>query len=323
MSPLDAPAGLSTRLASAADADDLADLINQVNVAEVGFPWTNADEIRDDLTSPGRDPENDVLLVADDGTTVGYLTMSVDPESPTEWHHFAFVRPSAWGHGLSTWLLQVGEGRARAAVGAAPGSGAATVRVSRWSTNQAAGSLFERLGYMRVRTFREMRIELVDLPAAPIVPDGIVIRPFIRDRDARPAHATLAEAFEDHWGQAFDPFDQWIHRFVDGEGSGFDPGLWFVALDGEEIVGAICCRERTPRSPDAASVDVLGVRRPWRGRGIGRALLLTAFVAVHIRGGEAVELGVDAANPSGATRLYEDVGMRELHSFEIWEKSLR
>lgn len=68
---------------------------------------------------------------------------------------------------------------------------------------------------------------------------------------------------------------------------------------------------------------MLGVRRPWRGRGIGRALLLTAFVAVHIRGGEAVELGVDAANPSGATRLYEDVGMRELHSFEIWEKSLR
>ena len=69
---------------------------------------------------------------------------------------------------------------------------------------------------------------------------------------------------------------------------------------------------------------MLGVRRPWRGRGIGRALLLTAFVAVHIRGGGTrSSWGVDAANPSGATRLYEDVGMRELHSFEIWEKSLR
>jgi len=51
--------------------------------------------------------------------------------------------------------------------------------------------------------------------------------------------------------------------------------------------------------------------------------LLTAFDAVHARGGEAVELGVDAANPSGATRLYEDVGMHELHSFDVWEKSLR
>ena len=68
---------------------------------------------------------------------------------------------------------------------------------------------------------------------------------------------------------------------------------------------------------------MLGVRRPWRGRGIGRALLLSAFVAVQARGGEAVELGVDAANPTGATRLYEDVGMHELHSFEVWEKSLR
>src|SRR5438128_11853487 len=136
MSPLVVPEGFSMRLASAADADDLADLIDQVNVAEVGFPWTSADEIRDDLTAPGRDPENDLLLVADDGTTVGYLTMSVDPESPTEWHHLAFVRPSAWGHGLSTWLLQVGEARARGAVGAAPGSGAASLRVSRWATNQ-------------------------------------------------------------------------------------------------------------------------------------------------------------------------------------------
>lgn len=68
---------------------------------------------------------------------------------------------------------------------------------------------------------------------------------------------------------------------------------------------------------------MLGVRRPWRARGIGRALLVTAFVAVHARGGEAVELGVDAANPTGATRLYEDVGMREHQSFEVWGKSLR
>ena len=187
MSPLVVPEGFSMRLASAADADDLADLIDQVNVAEVGFPWTSAEEMRDELTAPGRDPENDVLLVADDGTTVGYLTMSVDPESPSEWHHLAFVRPAAWGQGLSTWLLRLGEGRARAAVGAASASGAVRLRVSRWSTNQAAGRLFEGLGYARVRTFHEMRIEFVDPPAAPVVPDGIVIRRFIRDRDARRA----------------------------------------------------------------------------------------------------------------------------------------
>ena len=187
MSPLDVPDGYSIRLASLEDADDLADLIDQVNVAEAGFPWTSTDEIRDDLTAPGRDPENDMLLVADDGTTVGYLTISVDPESPTEWHHLAFVRPSAWGQGLSTWLLRLGEGRARAAVGAASASGAVRLRVSRWSTNQAAGRLFEGLGYARVRTFHEMRIEFVDPPAAPVVPDGIVIRRFIRDRDARRA----------------------------------------------------------------------------------------------------------------------------------------
>ena len=56
-------------------------------------------------------------------------------------------------------------------------------------------------------------------------------------------------------------------------------------------------------------VDWLGVRRPWRRRGLGRALLVHAFRELHARGAERVGLGVDAQNATGATRLYESVGM--------------
>jgi len=65
------------------------------------------------------------------------------------------------------------------------------------------------------------------------------------------------------------------------------------------------------------------VRAPWRGRGLGQALLLASFAEFHRRCRMRVELGVDSANPTGATRLYERVGMRERFRFDRYERNLR
>src|SRR5262249_53316895 len=148
------------------------------------------------------------------------------------------------------------------------------LHVARWSSNAPAVRLFEALGYRYVRTFHVMRIELVGWSATPSVPQGIVIRMFDPERDARAAHGALFEAFQDHWGSRFDAYDVWRHDQLDA-GPDFDPTFWFVALEGDEVVGVACCRERSTSTPDAASVDELGVRRAWRGRGVARALLLT------------------------------------------------
>jgi ribosomal protein S18 acetylase RimI-like enzyme len=170
-----------------------------------------------------------------------------------------------------------------------------------------------------------MRMELDGPLAAPEIPEQIAIRTFDRERDARRVHAALTEAFADHWGRAFHtppPFEQWVHEDIEGESSDFDAALWFFALDGEEVVGAVCCRASTPKSADAASVETLGVRPAWRGRGVGRALLLAAFRELQRRRTPAVELGVDSGNQTGATRLYEQVGMRAVRVAEFWEKEL-
>jgi mycothiol synthase len=113
-----------------------------------------------------------------------------------------------------------------------------------------------------------------------------------------------------------------VHDSIEGEGSGFDPTLWFVAREGDEIVGAITCRASTPSAPDTAHVDVLGVRRAWRNRGLGAVLLLTAFAEIRRQAIPAVELVVDSESQTGATRLYERAGMRRLRGFEHWQKEL-
>jgi len=312
------PEGYEVREARVEDAPAIAELMNLVPLAEVGVPWTNVEEVRDELTSPGRAPGfADVMLTAADGALAGYLSLDVT-EGPVQVHALAFVRPSLWGRGLSAYLLRLAEARCRAETSARREP--VMLRVSRFTGNAAAGRLFAALGYGRVRTFWMMRIELREAPPVR-VPEGITIRTFRPGTDDAATHATLAEGFVDHWG-AFPAFEEWRHHEIEGEGSLFDPSLWFLALDGDEVVGAACCRPSSPRVEDTAQVSELAVRRPWRRRGVALALLQTAFAELHRRGIPAAELAVDAQNPTGATRLYERAGMKEVLSWDVWEKRL-
>ncbi len=317
---MNAPEGFTARPALVEDAEGIAHLVNEVNVSEVGVPWTTPDEIRTALTAPGHEPDDDAVLVADDGAFAGYMTAWLDEPLSTI-GLIVFVRPDLWGQGLSAWLLRSGEATARERIAKLRPSSPVHLQVARWASNELALPLFEELGYRYVRTFHQLRIELGERSEALRVPDGIEIRTFDPDRDAHAVHAALSEAFEDHWGSGFDPFDVWHHDQIDAAGPAFDPSFWFVAFEGDDVVGVACCRERSTSSPDAANVDELGVRRAWRGRGIARALLLTAFAEVRRRGIDAVELTVDSESLTGATRLYESVGMRQgPRSFERWEK---
>lgn len=322
--PGDPPTEFTVRAVSLDDAEAIADLVNECMVAEIGIPWTEVEETRDDLTAPGRDGgADDALLLTGDGRPVGYLALYAHSPPFTEMEAISYVIPSLWGRGLNAWLLRLGESRARAKVGLAPPGERVVLRTARFADNEPARRLFESLEFSYVRTFWMMRIELAEAPPDPQVPAGIDVRTFRRGEDDQAVYAALAEAFADHWGGPFPPFDEWRHLAVDGAGSGFDPALWFLAVDGDVVVGAALCRASTPRDPDAAQVNDLAVRREWRGRGIGLALLHAAFQEFHRREIPRAELAVDAENTTGATRLYERAGMNVAYSWEFWEKELR
>jgi ribosomal protein S18 acetylase RimI-like enzyme len=130
-------------------------------------------------------------------------------------------------------------------------------------------------------------------------------------------HAALDEAFAEEWNFVSEPFEAWAARRIDVPG--FDPGHWFIVRDGDEVVAVL---REDPGRGDAAWVGALAVRAAWRRRGLGLALLRHAFRDFYRRGHPRVGLGVDAENPTGATRLYERAGMHPTYEAVAFKKEL-
>ena len=124
------------------------------------------------------------------------------------------------------------------------------------------------------------------------------------------------EAFRDHWGHVPASFEEWERR---KKHLGSDPGLWFLAESAGEAAGAAVCEDR----PEMGWVTELAVRRAWRRRGLGLALLRHALREFYRRGKRKVALGVDAESLTGATCLYERAGMRVDRLYTVYRKELR
>ena len=66
----------------------------------------------------------------------------------------------------------------------------------------------------------------------------------------------------------------------------------------------------------------LAVRPSSRRAGLGLALLGSGFAALWRRGHTRVGLEVDSENETGATRLYENAGMKVTRRYATYEKVL-
>ncbi len=173
-------------------------------------------------------------------------------------------------------------------------------------------------GYAQWRRSLTMEVALDD-PPRPALPPGIELRPY-REQDAEPLRVALNEAFAgDPLWHEISPAN--FREFYLGE-RGFDPALWLLARHGEELAGFVLAYPLHGSDTGLGWVGHLGVVPRRRGSGLGEALLRSAFHELHARGLRRAGLGVDAANPTGAVRLYERVGMRCVRRSDSWQLRL-
>jgi len=282
------------------DADAVASIVVQDSEALTGRPSRlGPNDVRDWWSRA--DLARDSWLFLDDGEPVaaGWLHPYGDKAA------FAgVVAQRAKGRGYGSAIVERAET-------AAAGRGLARMHTWVPPEDAAAISLFRERGYDEVRRFYEMAIELAAAPPEPVVPEDFVLDVF-REEDARAFHDTLEDAFRDHWEWHGTPFDEWWELRRDN-----DQSLWFVIRAGSEIAAAV--RNDAERN-GGGYVGIIGVRRDWRGRGLAKALLLRTFGEFWRRGVTRVSLDVDADSPTGATRLYESVGMHVEGAMAVYER---
>ena len=298
------PEGLSVRRATVEDAPAIDELVTAADEAVQGWSESSESELLDWWRM--LDLEHNSWVLHDGGAIAAYGVVLVHGETL---ELDGFVHPSRQGRGLGVWLVADAEERAPELC---------LPQLNAWSlaADERAHRLFEQAGMRELRRFYRMLIELEAPPPTPEWPDGVRVDTF-RLEDAEAFHAVLGEAFADEWNFVQMDYERWYELRV--QAPDFDPTLWFIVRAGDEIAAVV---RNDPDRSGAGFVGALGVLKPWRRRGFGLALLQHTFGEFYRRGQPRIALGVDAENPTGATRLYERAGMHVAYEAVTYGKEL-
>ena len=234
------------------------------------------------------------VIVADD-TIVGYL----ETEAEDDGLYFeGYVHPGRRGEGIGSRLADSAE-----RIAARTGAVTITTNVG----GEDSVLFFEGRGYAVVEREYAMFLDLDGLPEVP-VPPGIRIRPFVEGTDEDTMYQTIRTSFGDDWPDAPHDPEEWMRGHQSAPA--YDPALWLFAESGGEVVGAVMNRGQWRAQSDTGWVKNLGVLPGWRGRGIGRVLLLESARLFHERGRRRMVLGVSVDNPTAAPAFYLRMGLK-------------
>jgi mycothiol synthase len=312
------------------DLSALVELRQAVHLLDHDDQPRSLDMVRTEMEWPELDPEHNIYVAeSDDGRVVGMAKVVLLHGNEDVFWCYVTAHPDARKGDAGPRLLQAIWDRVLARRDECAG------RMS-WLQSEINSlaewqiALLQQAGWSLARYSLEMLRPLVgqdgtwsvsSLPPL-VVPEGIMLRTYRHPQD-NSANAAINEAFRDHWSSAEISDEQRAYAFNAGY---LQPEVSVVAWTGDQVVGA-CYNDFSPLRFERTGrhegyVDTLCVRRPWRRRGVATAMLAWTLREAATRGLEAVSLGMDAENPTGAKQLYEHIGFREVNRFHIYRKQI-
>jgi mycothiol synthase len=311
----DLPAGLVAAPARPADAEAITALYRADDLAFCGHTTSNLDEVVDELGGPHCGWEHGAACVWRGEDLVGLLTCYDGLAVGRGWGMDALVLPGLeQADALAAALVDAGlrEGAHRSTDLERPAQGGAPMARSYcYAADVGLRRILEDHGFVEVRRFWRMGVRHepgATIPAAD--PAGYRLLPCTDDEvQWRALHAAQMAAFLDHFDFVPIGYEDWRALM---HGATEDPTQWILAepVDAPGTVAGWVRGSNRYATEGAGYVASIGVLREHRGRGLARALLRARLADDAARGFERTLLHVDSESPTGATRLYEGVGMR-------------
>ncbi|MEV0174643.1 GNAT family N-acetyltransferase [Streptomyces sp. NPDC050803] len=305
----------AVRPAGLADAPAITELLNEVDLIEIGRPETDLHTVEADLKHPETDLEQDSWLAFDGDRLVAYgLLWDESGGERIDIDHYVLPGHQQVGQRLLTAMEARALAKARE-----NGAARAVVHLHLNTAPTLDTALIRARGWSAVRRYHVLHRPLdtaVDLP--PQQSAGVRLRACTTEPDRRRVHALYQASFAQHFDFQPRAYEQWLH---DVDADTLDWSLvWLASTEELGDAGFLIARDDREAMGWIRSIGVLAEAR---ARGLGGLLLRHAFAAFAARGRDTVGLGVDTGNTTGAPGLYARHGMTVHYAVDTWETVLR
>lgn len=319
---------------TSSDVQAAVDVVNASSRWTVGFPRAVVDAVGN-LRLARYVPLSGAKTMAVNslGEVVGYAYVA-DKENGIVTEVGGGVHPDHWGQGIGQLLLAWADERAKILSDNAPAGVRCVLQSNLFEAEAQAIKLFTDSGYIKMREWVHMELELSETPVIQTLPENMTLREMDLDNDWDIVGPAMDEAFADHWGSIPPSSVKETPEEIQDDENDEDetptddsfsnaPGYCFIILDGEKVAGGTLCNAKLVERQDAGRIGSVFVRREYRRRGIGQILMKTAFNAFWQNGVKHIILDTDSESFSHSTKFYDGLGMKPYRHEFLYEKEIR
>ncbi|MFC1979843.1 GNAT family N-acetyltransferase [Chloroflexota bacterium] len=296
-----------------ADFDEYALLLIEAEKLEPTGRFISLKVLRESLYRPNYSSERDLFIIETHGNVVGY--MEVTPEADIGRIIVnCFILPDHRRKGLDRELLGHAMCRAKE-------TGVKVTHINIPQGNEAAEKVLSRLDFKPVRSFLQLRLDVTQ-GCCPDVNATLLEYHHMQRGEEDKLAEIQNRSFAGTWGYKSNAVEEIVYYTNVGDCS---PEDVILAFNGDKVIGycwtQLSCETEADTEERKGRIFMLGVEPDFRGRGVGRGVLLAGLYYLNSKGVQVAELTVDSENEA-ACALYRSIGFKRWSSNLWYEKAV-